>query len=616
MASRQDEFEALQPWAVDTLAETPSRPSHTLGWLVEDTWVAVVPLRRAHAGSCGAAVLLLAVPGEYVEDSTVPLAPSGDRAHADVAAASGRGRCRVTFLAVPESDLEETLATVGMVEAHGFTIAGFGPTGVLVPRGRDLLLAAARLGFTESSTDVWASAASGAEEGLPFEDFEFDPVVEELTRHQLEIDAEQEASLSQEWSESRAEGRARAERPECLEEGLDGSVGDGGVETPTSQTQVGRGRGSALPRSLGMAPPLRAFGRAQSHRLPASQPSGPLGANSSQSAAAQAAALLGSGPPRGMAEVPAPRGRGAGRGNGKGGRAVQLDASQPLPGRIRTSAKPKAKNAGQPPPAAPPAWAIDPGDLGEEYTLQDLLAAGVDVASATQLMVAQALGKMASAQAQAEVPAKKSGAKKKVFGLAAEGGDDGTDDDDENGGSGFQGARGSAASSMLRESMRRHPQLFSQAIRRRAAEALEDSSTIDSPDLMLRNITEEIPIQGQKALGYLLYGLGHIHKAMREGRTDDAELLTLRLIAASDQTSLDSTWRVGWGLTGLSEPAWNRWSQVDHASLRRAHAASRLVGNEWMGIEVARLRDLEFLMKQRPVNKKGEAKGDGKGDGK
>ena len=40
-----------------------------------------------------------------------------------------------------------------------------------------------------------------------------------------------------------------------------------------------------------------------------------------------------------------------------------------------------------------------------------------------------------------------------------------------------------------------------------------------------------------------------------------------------------------------------------------------MVGNEWLGIEVARLRDLEFLMKQRPVNRKGDAKGDGKGDG-
>ena len=190
-------------------------------------------------------MLLLAVPGEYVEDSTVPLAPYGDRAHADVAAASGRGRCRVTFLAVPESELEETLSSVGMVEAHGFEIAGFGTSGALVPRGRDLLLAATRLGFSEASMEAWASAASEADEDLPIEDFELDPVVAELTRHQLVADAEQEASMSQEWSESRAESRARPEHLEFLEAGLDGSAGEGGVETPTSQTQVRRGQSSA-----------------------------------------------------------------------------------------------------------------------------------------------------------------------------------------------------------------------------------------------------------------------------------------------------------------------------------------------------------------------------------
>ena len=67
----------------------------------------------------------------------------------------------------------------------------------------------------------------------------------------------------------------------------------------------------------------------------------------------------------------------------------------------------------------------------------------------------------------------------------------------------FMGARGAAASSRLKESLRRHPRLFSQAILRRACEALEDSAAMDSPGLLLRYITEEIPVQGQKALGRL-----------------------------------------------------------------------------------------------------------------
>ena len=123
-------------------------------------------------------------------------------------------------------------------------------------------------------------------------------------------------------------------------------------------------------------------------------------------------------------------------------------------------------------------------------------------------------------------------------------------------------------------------------------------------------------------MGYLLFGLGHIHKAMKEGRPKDAELLVLRLLASGDQCCLDQSWRTAWGLTGLPEPAWNHWSQVDVAGLRRNHGASRLVPEQWISVEVQRLKDIQFLVKQRPGGNsgggrdpEGKAKGGGRGSG-
>ena len=48
-------------------------------------------------------------------------------------------------------------------------------------------------------------------------------------------------------------------------------------------------------------------------------------------------------------------------------------------------------------------------------------------------------------------------------------------------------------------------------------------------------------------------GIGQMNKMLYEGRAKDAELLSWRLIAASEQMCLDSTWRTAWPLTGLKE---------------------------------------------------------------
>ena len=47
------------------------------------------------------------------------------------------------------------------------------------------------------------------------------------------------------------------------------------------------------------------------------------------------------------------------------------------------------------------------------------------------------------------------------------------------------------------------------------------------------------------------------------------------------------------------------------ALLRRTHGASRLLGDSWVSIETQRLKDAQFLMKQRNTPPgKGGAKGD------
>jgi hypothetical protein len=160
--------------------------------------------------------------------------------------------------------------------------------------------------------------------------------------------------------------------------------------------------------------------------------------------------------------------------------------------------------------------------------------------------------------------------------------------------------------------MKKHPEKFMAEIRRRAAAAMEDDSMASQSDLAIRYLAEEVPVQQQKAMGYLLNGIAHVNRALHEGRPKDAEWLTWRLLAAGDQCCLDGTWKTAWGVTGLAEPNWGRWGQLDVALLRRTHGASRLLGDSWVSIETQRLKDAQFLMKQRnaPPSAKGGAKGD------
>ena len=71
------------------------------------------------------------------------------------------------------------------------------------------------------------------------------------------------------------------------------------------------------------------------------------------------------------------------------------------------------------------------------------------------------------------------------------------------------------------------------------------------------------------------------------------------MIAAIDQTCLDGLEdRVGF--LRPCEPAWNRGARIDLAPLRKSHGASRLINESWIAVETQRLRDIQFLVKQRP----------------
>ena len=107
MASARREFVTLETWAIATLVDEPDAPSHLVGWYMEGAWIATVLVRRA----ADQAVLLMAIPGECVSQAALPWAPSGGLPTASVAATSGRGKCKVAFLAVPEEELQDGCAS-------------------------------------------------------------------------------------------------------------------------------------------------------------------------------------------------------------------------------------------------------------------------------------------------------------------------------------------------------------------------------------------------------------------------------------------------------------------------------------------------------------------------
>ena len=136
----------------------------------------------------------------------------------------------MTFLAIPESELEEVLASLEMIEDHGLVLTGFGDNGALIPRSREVLQAARALGFTEEGADQWASAASAFEDNSPFEEVHFDAMAGELAMRQWEAEAEQDEASQGDMFEGLAESRGLAAR--LGEEELLGTLEESDAATP------------------------------------------------------------------------------------------------------------------------------------------------------------------------------------------------------------------------------------------------------------------------------------------------------------------------------------------------------------------------------------------------
>ena len=606
MAAARQEFATLETWAISTLVDDPDAASHLVGWYMDGTWVATVPVRRADEPP----VFLMAVPGECISSDSLPLAPVGGVPTVVVAATAGRVRCKVAFMAVPEEELQDAVATLEMLEEHGHEVAFFGPQQSLEPRERDLLRASIELGYQpRGGEDLWASAASG-EDDLGLDMMETGDLPSELAAFQREAEGEWEMDGNRieasdaHWAEDRGSRASRYAEAEEEAPGVPGGTGDAGYEEEGLTPQGRRPAWGLLPRpNLRLAQPevaLQVQARTLSGRPPASRTShGSSASGQYSAAAARAQALLGSGPPP-LVEVPQPvRARGRGRGTGRQGGPPPGEVPQPTRARGRGQPRmpggtartvPRAKVA----PAGMPL--LDLEDLGEEYTLQGLLRAGIDAQTASQLLLSQSLERFAAAQAPAQTAKKV----KVIFGIprAASEGDDAGDEEDGDD-RGRVAGESSAGSSKLKEAMRLHPAEFAKEIRRLAAAALNDEEALESPELILRYVQKEMGIQQQKALGYLTFGLAYVHKALREGKHAEAELLVLSLIAASDQACLDSGWRTAWPMVGLPEPSWVQWAQIDVGLLRRNHGASRLLHDDWVRAEVQRLKDVAYLIRQR-----------------
>ena len=602
--SRGSEIHSLSFWEVETAEGTPvGEPCH-IAWEVGGGFVAVIPVRFARSP-----VLLLAVPSDVVDADTVPLSPSGRPASGDVQATPAKGGRRssvaVSLLAMSDEAFGlEVFLTMADAEASGHRVRGFGPGGMSLPKPQDVLNLAYSLGFTADTEDAWVTAddrdGSDGEIGVELEegpeaDASFgswenpDVMLAQGLRDQQQVAEAEPASEAEAWS--LAESR---QLPAGMEEEAAGALGapafsPRGVLRPPRRRQPLLAWGP----DVVVQPGARAMG--------AGRGAGDL-----------VRGLVGGPPP--MAEVPPPtRGRGRGKQSSTSGflppsskSGSPLLASVPgsgsLPG-ARVPKVPQVKKTGASPAAqSAKTQPVDWSAVGDDFSLQSLLAAGVDPTMAMQMAMIQSMERL---HAPASVEKKKR--KKPIFGLEDALGEAG--EDEESGSSddagklpALAGAKGAAASARLRESMRRHPERFSAEIRRRAAESLMEPTLATSSDGISRYIAEEVPVNGQKAMGFLLFGLGQVHRLVMEGKAKEAELLILRLIAASDQACLDGTWKTGWALTGLPEPAWAKWSQIDLATLRKTHGTSRLVSESWTAVETQRLRDTQYLVKQRPGN--------------
>merc|ERR1712194_528800 len=118
-----------------------------------------------------------------------------------------------------------------------------------------------------------------------------------------------------------------------------------------------------------------------------------------------------------------------------------------------------------------------------------------------------------------------------------------------------------------------------------------------------------VPVGTQRALGYLVWVMSHIHAALIRGDVARARLLAVGGVMMAEQSTLDANWKTAWRLMGLESPPWHEWSTMDINGLKREYSKSRLADNKWIAAVIADLRDEDFLMKRRGNGGKGPGKG-------
>ena len=154
--------------------------------------------------------------------------------------------------------------------------------------------------------------------------------------------------------------------------------------------------------------------------------------------------------------------------------------------------------------------------------------------------------------AAAQVMRQQGGGQEKIFGLAVDGSTD-EGSDDSAGPVAPRGSKGIAESTKLMKSMQEEAPAFNRDMRRRMLEALGEC---DNHEKLAQNYAAQLPLKGQKYLGYMLWGMAAVNRELAAGRTAQWELLTLRLIAGIETFLLESHWRSAWPMTGIPEPPW------------------------------------------------------------
>ena len=153
--------------------------------------------------------------------------------------------------------------------------------------------------------------------------------------------------------------------------------------------------------------------------------------------------------------------------------------------------------------------------------------------------------------------------------------------------------------------MKKHPKAFADRLEQNMAQALEEEE-VDATSAA-RFIEGQVGVDKQRTLGFLLFGLTQIHRALTEGKPEVARLHTLLLVAASEQFCLDGTWATAWELTGLRQPPWAQWAAGDAKTPKKERIRSVLVEEQWVAAIIGKIKDLDALLKRR-------GKGGGKGE--